>query len=82
VGVRLVLWLFERRLLTLFLLAKDIKNTLELHKSCPFSVNVLPSSFGTLSCYVPSGDGFLFLTEPFNLLMNSSELYLFYNFLF
>jgi hypothetical protein len=43
VGVGLVVRLFERRLLPLFLLVKDLDGVLELHKSCSFSVDVLPA---------------------------------------
>jgi hypothetical protein len=49
VGVGLMVRLFERRLLPLYLLAKDVNNILELCKSCSFSVNVLSSSFDTVS---------------------------------
>jgi hypothetical protein len=50
VGVVLVVQLFERRVLPLFLLAKDLDGVLDLCKSCYFSINVLLSSFGMLSC--------------------------------
>jgi hypothetical protein len=82
VGVGLVVWLIERRLLPLFLLAKGVNSMLELCKFCPFSINVLSSTFGMLSCCLPSGDGFMFLTDPFNLLLNSSKLYFFCGFVF
>jgi hypothetical protein len=72
VGVELVVWLFEGTLLPLPLLVKDVDSVLELCKSCPFSIDVLPPGFSTLSCYLPSGDSFLFLMEPFNLLFYSS----------
>jgi hypothetical protein len=61
VEVVLVVQLLERRLLPLLLLAKDLDLVLELRESCPFSVDVLSSSFGLLSCYLPSCDGFIFL---------------------
>jgi hypothetical protein len=70
VEVVLVMQLSERRLLPLLLLAKDLNVVLELRESCPFSVNMLSSGFGTLSCCLPSCDGILFLTEPLNLLLN------------
>jgi hypothetical protein len=66
--VGLVVWLFEQRFLLQF---KRVGVGLELHKSCPFSVDVLSSSFVTLSCCLTSGDGFMFLMDPFNLLLNS-----------
>jgi hypothetical protein len=71
VGVVLVVQLLEQRLLPLFLLVKDFDGVLELRESCSFSVDVLPSGFSTLSCYLPSCDGLLFLMEPLNLLLNS-----------
>jgi hypothetical protein len=44
---------------------------------------VLSSSFGTLSCYLPPHDGFLFLMEPLNFLLDSDQfLLLFYGFVF
>jgi hypothetical protein len=70
VEVVLVMQLSERRLLPLLLLVKDLNVVLELRESCPFSINVLSSGFGTLSCYLPSCDDILFLTEPLNLLLN------------
>jgi hypothetical protein len=70
VGVVLLMQLFEQRLLPLLLLVKDLDGVLELFESCPFSVNVLPSGFITLSYCLPSCDGFLFLTGPLNLLLN------------
>jgi hypothetical protein len=66
----------------LLLLAKDLDDVLELPESCSFSVNVLPSGFGALSCYLHSCDSFLFLTEPFNLLLDSSQLLLLCSFVF
>jgi hypothetical protein len=70
VGVVLVVRLLERRLLPLFMLAKDLDGVLELHECCSFSIDVLSSGFGTLSCDLPSCDSFLFLTEPLDLLLN------------
>jgi hypothetical protein len=49
VKVVLALQLLERRLLPMLLLAKDLDVVLELSESCPFSIDVLPSGFGTLS---------------------------------
>jgi hypothetical protein len=72
VGVILVVWLLERRVLPLFLLAKDLDGVLELHESCSFSINGLPSGFSTLSEGLPSYDSFLFLMEALDLLLNSS----------
>jgi hypothetical protein len=68
--------------LPLFLLAKDLDGVLELREPCSFCVNVLPSDFSTLSFYLPSCDNLLFLMEPLDLLLNSSQLYLFCDFIF
>jgi hypothetical protein len=73
-GVVLVIQWLERRLFPLLLLAKDLDSVLELHESCSFSVDVLPSGFGMLNCYMPPSDGFLFLTEPLDLLLDSGQL--------
>jgi hypothetical protein len=70
IGVVLVVWLLEWRLLPLFLLAKDLDVVLEFHEPCSLFVYMLPSDFGTLSCGLPASDVFLFLMEPFNLLLN------------
>jgi hypothetical protein len=70
VGVRLL----ERRILPLLLLGKDFDVALELCKSCCLLDNVLPSGFGALSCSLPPCDGFLFLAEPLNLLLESEQL--------
>jgi hypothetical protein len=82
VEVVLVIRLLEQRLLPLLLLAKDLDVVLELHESCPFSIDVLPSGFGTLSCYLLPCDGFLFLTEPLDLLLDPSQLFLFCSIVF
>jgi hypothetical protein len=55
----------------LFLFVKDVNGVLELRQSCCFFVVVLPSGFGTVSCYLPSIDCLLFLIEPFDLLLDS-----------
>jgi hypothetical protein len=72
VGVVLVVWLLKQRLLPLFLLANDFNGILELHEFFSFSVEVLPSGFNALSCYLLPCDDFLFLMEPLNLLLDSS----------
>jgi hypothetical protein len=71
VVVGLFVRLHERRLLPLFLLVKDLNGVLELRESSSFSVDVLPSGFSMLSCYLTSCDSFLFLTKSFNLMLNS-----------
>jgi hypothetical protein len=73
--------MFEQRLLPLFLLMKDLNSVLELCKPCSLSFCMLPSGFGTLNCCLPRHDGFLFLMEPLNLLLDSEQL-LFYSFIF
>jgi hypothetical protein len=37
---------------------KDLDGALELHHSYSFSIDMLPSGFGTLSCCLPSRDSF------------------------
>jgi hypothetical protein len=70
----------KQRLLPLFLVVQNLNSVLELRKYFSFSVYVLPPSFGTLDCYLPPHDGLLFLTEPFNLLLDSEQLLLFCGF--
>jgi hypothetical protein len=65
----------------MFLLAKDVDGVLELCESCPFSIDVLPPGLGTLGCCLPSGGSFLLQMKPFHLLLNSSELCFFCNFI-
>jgi hypothetical protein len=46
---------------------------------------MLPSSFDALSCCLPPHDGFLFLTEPLDFVLDSDQLLLlllFYGFIF
>jgi hypothetical protein len=64
--------LFERRLLPLFQLAKDLDGVLELHEPCSLSIYMLPSGFGTLGYGLPASDSFLFLMKALNLLLNPS----------
>jgi hypothetical protein len=45
-----VMGVLEQRLFPLFLVAKNLNVVLELHKSCSFSVYVLPLGFGTMNC--------------------------------
>jgi hypothetical protein len=82
VEVVLVIRLLEQRLLPLLLLAKDLDVVLELHESCPFSIDALPSGFGMLSRYLLPCDGFLFLTEPLDLLLDPGQLFLFCSIVF
>jgi hypothetical protein len=77
-----VVRLLERRILPLLLLAKDFNVVLELCKSCSLSVNVLPSGLGTLSCCLPPCEGFLFLAEPLDLLLDPGQLFLLCGFVF
>jgi hypothetical protein len=74
VGVVLVMQRLKQRLLPLFLLAMDLDGILELCESCSFSIDMLPSTLGTLCCCLPPCDGFLFLTEPLDLLLDSGKL--------
>jgi hypothetical protein len=69
--------------LRLFLFVKDVDSVLYLYKPCPLSVDVLPSSFSTLSNCLPPHDGFLFLTEPLHFLLDLDQLFfIFYSFVF
>jgi hypothetical protein len=80
VGVVLVVRGFERRLLPLFLAAQDLNSVLELRKSCSFYVYALPPCFDMLDYCLPPRDRFLFLTEPFNFLLDSEQHFLFCGF--
>jgi hypothetical protein len=71
VGVWLHVRLFERRLVILLLLGKDLDCLSKLCESGPFSFNVMPSCFSPLGCCLPSGDSFLFFREPLYLLVHS-----------
>jgi hypothetical protein len=62
ISVVLMVWLFQWRLLPLFVLVKDLNVVLELYEPCSLSVSVLPSGFGSLSCGLFMSDSFLFLT--------------------
>jgi hypothetical protein len=55
------------------LLAEDDQVVLHLYEPHSLSVDVLPVIFGALHCSLPSQDGFLFLPEPLNLLLNFGE---------
>jgi hypothetical protein len=50
---------------------EDVNGVLELRKSCTFSIDALPSGLGALSHCLPFGNNFLFLVEPFEILLNS-----------
>jgi hypothetical protein len=76
VGVGLLLHVVNRSFLPLFLLAKDIHSVLLFCKPCPLSIDVLPLSFGVLSCCLPP-NAFLFLPEPFDFLLHSDQLLFF-----
>jgi hypothetical protein len=68
----------EGSFLSLLLLAKDIDSVLQLREPRPLSVNVLLASLGALNCSLPSHDGFLFLSEPVDFLLDSGQLFLLY----
>jgi hypothetical protein len=68
--------------LAIFLLGKDLDGVLELCESCSFSINMLPSGFGTLSYCLSSCDSFLLLTKLLDLLLNSGQLFFFCSFVF
>jgi hypothetical protein len=87
VDIGLIMDMVERGFLSLLLLAKDIDSILQLHEPRPLSVDVLSSSFDTLSNGLPSHDGFLFLSKPLYFLLNPGQLltfcciFVFFNFL-
>jgi hypothetical protein len=55
----------------------------DLAKVASLSVDMLPSSFVALSCCLPPHNGFMFLTEPLDFLLDSNQLLLFfYGFVF
>jgi hypothetical protein len=53
------------------LLVEDFKVVLHLYEPRSLSTDVLSVSFSTMHCGLPSLDGFLFLPEPLNLLLDS-----------
>jgi hypothetical protein len=55
------------------LLMEDMHVVLRLCKPRSLPIDVLPMSFSALHCSLSYHDGFLFLSEPLNLLLNSSE---------
>jgi hypothetical protein len=70
IDIELVVWLFEHRLLPLFLLANDLDSVLEIYEPCSLSIYLLPSDFDVLSCGLPASYSFLFLMKVLNLLLN------------
>jgi hypothetical protein len=77
VDVVLMLPLNQLWLLSLLLLAKDIDGILQFCEPCSLPINVLPMSFGMLSDFLPSHDGFMLLPEPLYLLLYPDPLFLF-----
>jgi hypothetical protein len=69
-----VVQLLKRRLLPLLLMADDLNIILEFCKPFLLPINVLPPGFSALGRCLSSHDGFLFLTEPLNLLLDSEQL--------
>jgi hypothetical protein len=53
------------------LLAENVQVILHLCEPRSLPVDGLPVSFGTLNYSLPSHNGFLFLLEPLNLLLDS-----------
>jgi hypothetical protein len=62
--------LIERSLTPMLLLTKNIEGVLHFYKPCSLPIDVLPTDFDTLNCSLPPQDGFLFLSEPLNFLLN------------
>jgi hypothetical protein len=55
----------------LLLLTEDTDGVLHLYEPCSLPVDVLPVSFDALNCDLPSQYGLLFLSKPFNFLLDS-----------
>jgi hypothetical protein len=53
------------------LLAEDFEVVLHLYESRSLSIDILSMSFGMLHCGLPSQHGFMFLSEPLDLLLDS-----------
>jgi hypothetical protein len=53
------------------LLTEDVQVVLHLCEPRSLPIDVLPASFDVLNCSMPSQNGFLFLSEPLNLLLDS-----------
>jgi hypothetical protein len=53
------------------LVVEDVQVVLHLCKPPSIILDVLPTSFSALHDNLPSQDGFLFLLEPLNLLLDS-----------
>jgi hypothetical protein len=53
------------------LLAEDVKVVLHLYESRSLSIDVLSMSFGALHHGLPTHNGFMFLSEPLDLLLDS-----------
>jgi hypothetical protein len=75
-------WFWERDLIEqsfapLLLLMENVESVLHLCEPRSASIDVLPMSYDTLDCGLSSQDGLLFLPEPLNFLLNSSQLLLF-----
>jgi hypothetical protein len=64
--------LIERSFMPILPLMKTIKHVLHLCEAHSLPVDVLPVSFNTLDCSLPSQDGLLFLPKPLNFLLDSS----------
>jgi hypothetical protein len=79
IGVKLMMHLLKRSLLPLFSLAKDVNGVLQLCKPCSLTVYMLPPGFDALGRCLSPYDGFLFLMEPLDLLLDFEQLLLFNN---
>jgi hypothetical protein len=64
--------LVERSFMPMLMPTKNIKSVLHLCEPHSLPIDVLPVSFGTLDCSLPSQDGLLCLPEPLNFLLDSS----------
>jgi hypothetical protein len=74
--------LVRQSFLSLLLLTENNEGVLQLGEPRSLSVDVLPTGLGALDCSLSSQDGFLFLPELLNFLLDSSQLLLYCCFIF
>jgi hypothetical protein len=62
----------------LLLLTENVEGVFLLDEPCSLSIDVLPMGLDVLDCSMSSQDGFLFLLEPLNFLLDYGQLFLLY----
>jgi hypothetical protein len=70
--------LIQRSFLSLLLLTENVEGVFLLDEPCSLSIDVLPMGLDVLDCSMSSQDGFLFLPEPLNFLLDYGQLFLLY----